>query len=81
MRLASVMTPNGKRVVAQVGEFYIDLNATDPGLPTCMKQMLGASKGVKKAGRATKRTVKRGTHKVAKATEKGANKVADKTHQ
>ena len=49
MRLATVATPNGNRAVAQVGDFYIDLHATDPGLPTCMKNLLAASKTVKKA--------------------------------
>ena len=32
MRLATVVTPHGPRVVAQVGDHYVDLHATDPGL-------------------------------------------------
>jgi 2-keto-4-pentenoate hydratase/2-oxohepta-3-ene-1,7-dioic acid hydratase in catechol pathway len=49
MKLASILLPSGPRVVAAVGDHYIDLNATDPGLPTCIKNLLSASAGVKKA--------------------------------
>ena len=51
MRLASILTPHGKRVAAQVGDFYVDQHATDPGLPDCMKKLLAASKTVKQAAK------------------------------
>ena len=49
MRLATIATPKGPRVVAQVDESYVDLHATDPGLPRCIKQLLVASPAVRKA--------------------------------
>ncbi|MGL6097791.1 MAG: fumarylacetoacetate hydrolase family protein [Fimbriiglobus sp.] len=49
MRLATVLTPHGSRVVAHVADGYVDLHATDLGLPTCIKQLLAASAGVRKA--------------------------------
>ncbi len=49
MRLATIQTPNGPRVAAQVGDQYVDLHATDPGLPTCIKALLAAGAGVKAA--------------------------------
>jgi len=49
MKLASILLPGGPRVVAAVGDYYVDLNATDPGLPTCIKNLLAASPAVKKA--------------------------------
>ncbi|HYH65780.1 MAG TPA: fumarylacetoacetate hydrolase family protein [Urbifossiella sp.] len=49
MRLATVVTPHGPRVVAQVGDHYVDLHATDPGLPTCIKNLLAGGAGVKAA--------------------------------
>lgn len=49
MRLATVVTPHGPRVVAQVGDHYVDLNATDPGLPTCIKNLLAGGAAVKAA--------------------------------
>lgn len=52
MRLATIQTPTGPRVAAQVGEHYVDLNATDPGLPTCVKALLAASPAVKAAAAA-----------------------------
>lgn len=48
MRLASILTPHGPRVAAQVGEYYVDLHATDPGLPSCMKDLLASSAAIKK---------------------------------
>ena len=51
MRLATIATPNGHRVVAHVGDFYVDLHATDPGLPVCMKNLLAASTTVKQAAK------------------------------
>lgn len=52
MRLATIQTPNGPRAAAQVGDFYVDLNATDAGLPTCMKALLAASPAVRAAAAA-----------------------------
>lgn len=49
MRLATVLTPHGPRVVAQVSDGYVDLHATDRGLPTCIKALLAASPAVRKA--------------------------------
>ncbi len=49
MRLASIATPHGPRAAAQVAGGYVDLHATDPGLPTCVKRLLAASDGVRKA--------------------------------
>jgi 2-keto-4-pentenoate hydratase/2-oxohepta-3-ene-1,7-dioic acid hydratase in catechol pathway len=43
MRLATLQTANGPRACAQVGHDFVDLHATDPGLPTCMKNLLAAS--------------------------------------
>ncbi len=49
MRLATVLTPRGPRAVAAVGDAYVDLHATDPGLPTSVKLLLAASPAVRKA--------------------------------
>jgi 2-keto-4-pentenoate hydratase/2-oxohepta-3-ene-1,7-dioic acid hydratase in catechol pathway len=49
MRLATIQTPNGPRVAAQVGDHFVDLHATDPGLPSCVKQLLAAGAAVKAA--------------------------------
>lgn len=49
MRLATILTPHGPRAAAQVGTDYVDLHATDPGLPTSVKHLLAASATVKKA--------------------------------
>jgi 2-keto-4-pentenoate hydratase/2-oxohepta-3-ene-1,7-dioic acid hydratase in catechol pathway len=47
MRLATILTPHGPRAAAQVGESFVDLHATDPGLPTCVKNLLAASPAVR----------------------------------
>lgn len=49
MKLASILTPQGPRVALAVADGYIDLHATDPGLPTCMKALLAASPAIRKA--------------------------------
>jgi 2-keto-4-pentenoate hydratase/2-oxohepta-3-ene-1,7-dioic acid hydratase in catechol pathway len=49
MRLATVLTPHGPRAAAQVGDSYVDLHATDPGLPTSVRLLLAASPAVRKA--------------------------------
>jgi 2-keto-4-pentenoate hydratase/2-oxohepta-3-ene-1,7-dioic acid hydratase in catechol pathway len=49
MRLATIQTPTGPRAATQVGDHFVDLNATDPGLPTCVKALLAASAAVKAA--------------------------------
>ena len=51
MRLATIASPNGPRAAAQVGDHYVDLHATDPGLPTCLKNLLAASKTVRQAAK------------------------------
>jgi 2-keto-4-pentenoate hydratase/2-oxohepta-3-ene-1,7-dioic acid hydratase in catechol pathway len=49
MRLATIQTPHGPRAAVQAGDSYVDLHATDPGLPGCVKQLLAAGPAVKKA--------------------------------
>jgi 2-keto-4-pentenoate hydratase/2-oxohepta-3-ene-1,7-dioic acid hydratase in catechol pathway len=49
MRLASILTPSGPRVCVATADGYVDLHATDPGLPKCMKGLLAASPAVRKA--------------------------------
>src|SRR6478752_4398486 len=48
MKLASILTPQGPRAALAVADGYIDLHATDPGLPTCLKALLAASPAVRK---------------------------------
>jgi 2-keto-4-pentenoate hydratase/2-oxohepta-3-ene-1,7-dioic acid hydratase in catechol pathway len=48
MRLASILTPNGPRAAVALADAYVDLHATDPGLPACMKSLLAASPAVRK---------------------------------
>jgi 2-keto-4-pentenoate hydratase/2-oxohepta-3-ene-1,7-dioic acid hydratase in catechol pathway len=47
MRLATILTPNGPRAAIALEESFVDLNATDSGLPTSVKQLLSASQGVR----------------------------------
>jgi 2-keto-4-pentenoate hydratase/2-oxohepta-3-ene-1,7-dioic acid hydratase in catechol pathway len=49
MRLSTIQTPHGPRVAVPVGDSFVDLQATDPGLPGCMKALLAASPAVRKA--------------------------------
>ncbi|HET6574468.1 MAG TPA: fumarylacetoacetate hydrolase family protein [Fimbriiglobus sp.] len=49
MRLATILTPHGPRAAAQVGDAFIDLHATDPGLPTSVRLLLAASPAVRRA--------------------------------
>jgi len=49
MRLATILTPFGPRAAAQVGEAYVDLHATDPGLPTSVRFLLAGSATVRQA--------------------------------
>ena len=49
MRLASIQTPNGIRAAVPVGDSYVDLHATDSGLPKCVKNLLAASPAVRAA--------------------------------
>ncbi len=49
MRLATILTPHGPRAAVQVGTDYVDLHATDPGLPSCVKQLLAGSAAVRSA--------------------------------
>ena len=60
MRLATIHTPHGPRAAAQVGDGYVDLHATDPGLPTCMKRLLAASPAVRKAAAEAAAVAERG---------------------
>lgn len=52
MRLATVLSPYGPRAVAAVGDGYVDLHATDPGLPASVKLLLAASPAVRAAASA-----------------------------
>jgi 2-keto-4-pentenoate hydratase/2-oxohepta-3-ene-1,7-dioic acid hydratase in catechol pathway len=49
MRLATILTPHGPRAAAQVGDAYVDLHATDPGLPTSVRLLLAASPAIRRA--------------------------------
>ncbi len=49
MKLATILTSKGARAALAVADGYIDLNATDPGLPCCVKQLLAASPAIRKA--------------------------------
>ncbi len=49
MRLATIQTPHGPRAAVPVGDAYVDLHATDPGLPSCVKTLLTAGPAVRKA--------------------------------
>jgi 2-keto-4-pentenoate hydratase/2-oxohepta-3-ene-1,7-dioic acid hydratase in catechol pathway len=49
MRLASILASNGPRTAVPVGDAYVDLHATDRGLPACMKDLLAASPAVRQA--------------------------------
>lgn len=48
MRLAMILTAKGPRAAVATADGYIDLHATDPGLPTCIKDLLAASPAVRK---------------------------------
>ncbi|NJL83863.1 MAG: hypothetical protein HC890_14680 [Chloroflexaceae bacterium] len=43
MRLATIYTPQGPRAAAQVGTDFVDLHATDSGLPASLKHLIGGS--------------------------------------
>ena len=49
MRLATIRTPHGPRAAAHAGDAFVDLHATDPGLPSCVKQLLAAGPAVRAA--------------------------------
>jgi 2-keto-4-pentenoate hydratase/2-oxohepta-3-ene-1,7-dioic acid hydratase in catechol pathway len=49
MRLATILTPHGPRAAVHVAGGFVDLQATDSGLPASVKQILGASATVKRA--------------------------------
>ena len=49
MRLATILTSQGPRAAVQVGDRYVDLHATDPGLSTTVKALLAAPAAVKTA--------------------------------
>lgn len=48
MKLATIQTPHGPRAALAVADGYIDLHATDPGLPACVKTLLAASPAIRK---------------------------------
>ena len=49
MRLATIQTPHGPRVAILHDERYVDLHASDPGLPSSMRALLAEGPGVLKA--------------------------------
>src|SRR5580692_2978771 len=49
MRLATIQTPNGPHAAIASADGYIDLHATDPGLPSCVKTLLAGSTAIRKA--------------------------------
>jgi 2-keto-4-pentenoate hydratase/2-oxohepta-3-ene-1,7-dioic acid hydratase in catechol pathway len=49
MRLATIQTPHGPRAAIPVGDSYVDLHATDRGLPTCVTNLLAGSAAVRAA--------------------------------
>ena len=52
MKLATILTPAGPRAAVAVGDAYVDLHATDPGLPSSVKDLLAASPAVRQAAAA-----------------------------
>jgi 2-keto-4-pentenoate hydratase/2-oxohepta-3-ene-1,7-dioic acid hydratase in catechol pathway len=67
MKLATILTPHGPRAALAVADGYIDLHASDPGLPTCMKALLAASPAIRKIAAetaASKKAVKYATNAV-----------------
>jgi 2-keto-4-pentenoate hydratase/2-oxohepta-3-ene-1,7-dioic acid hydratase in catechol pathway len=51
MRLATVKTPGGPRAAVLHGDSYIDLQATDPSLPSSVRQLLAAGEPALAAAR------------------------------
>ena len=49
MRLATILTPHGPRAAVAAADHYVDLHATDPGLPSSVKLLLAASPAIRKA--------------------------------
>ncbi len=49
MRLATILTAHGPRAAAQVGADFVDLQATNPGLPGTVKELLAAHGSVRSA--------------------------------
>lgn len=49
MRLATILTPAGPRAAAVVGDSYVDLQATDAGLPASVRTLLAGSPAIRKA--------------------------------
>lgn len=49
MRLATILTPHGPRAAIATAEHYVDLHATDAGLPCSVKRLLAASPAIRKA--------------------------------
>ncbi len=58
MKLASIQTAHGARAALAVADGYIDLHATDPGLPSCTKALLAASPAIHKAAADTAKNPK-----------------------
>lgn len=48
MRLATILTPQGPRAAVEAGDAYVDLHATDPGLPTSVRALLAASPALRR---------------------------------
>ncbi|MGL4419700.1 MAG: fumarylacetoacetate hydrolase family protein [Gemmataceae bacterium] len=52
MKLATILTSAGPRAAIPVGDAFVDLHATDPGLPTQVVDLLAASPAVRQAAMA-----------------------------
>jgi hypothetical protein len=80
MRLATILTANGPRAAVATPDGYVDLHATDPGLPTCMKHLLAASPGVRKLA-AEAASSKHAVKHAANAPAAGAEAEQDPLHR
>lgn len=49
MRLATLLTPAGPRAAVQVGDAFVDLHATEPALPACVKTLIAADPALREA--------------------------------
>jgi 2-keto-4-pentenoate hydratase/2-oxohepta-3-ene-1,7-dioic acid hydratase in catechol pathway len=52
MRLATIQTPQGPRAAARTADGYVDLNATDPAVPHCLRYLFKSGPAALKAAAA-----------------------------
>lgn len=60
MRLASIGTKTGIRAAAVCDSKYVDLNAIDPNLPACLRQLLSMENGLALAAQAAEKGYRAG---------------------